>query len=195
MLWFILVWAALMWLIIGPSNTMALVKGPVKKMLPSKPQKNATGFTEHGYRKGYDAHYTRQLEIKELGQAYTTCGDEVCGVCYPKELTLVGKPTTRDVKSTGQISTTRSSATVESVTTGTYEEAFRPPDVPVGAKFRIMYDPHWLCMVIDWTWQERGQTHVRRVKVTRETESIEIINGTGNVVKTYYLPNQRSITS
>lgn len=40
-------------------------------------------FDEDGHRIGYDPHYTRELEQRELGCVLTTCGKENCRTCNP----------------------------------------------------------------------------------------------------------------
>lgn len=70
----------LQWVVSGAKKAKSLAQKENKELEP--------GFTEAGYRKGYDPHYTRQLEkennlsVSEL----TQCGDQDCGECYPKAL-------------------------------------------------------------------------------------------------------------
>lgn len=72
-----------LFLIFGPVFITSLIVGPEPfKSLTRKSKK--VSYTEAGYRVGYNAHYTRQLEVSEFGEAYTDC---FCSECEKKAAT------------------------------------------------------------------------------------------------------------
>lgn len=81
----LILWAVVMVMMLTGYNPLTLGT-TIKKALPSKPDEEPK-FSEHGYRIGYDPHYTRQLEQKEgiAVSELTTCDDEQCSICAVRQ--------------------------------------------------------------------------------------------------------------